>query len=151
MSTSEVREGGFSVTTVIEATPEQVYDAWTVREDINGWLATDSELDATVGALYILRWPTPDGELSARGEYVELEPGKKIVQTWESWGPTGRFEGMDATLTIDLSDLGDGTTAMTQTEVSPAYSDPERIQMSLGGTVEAHKGLVTYFASKETG
>ena len=150
-STTEIVEGGFVVRTVFDATPQHLYEAWTVREDVNGWLATDSEIDAAVGGKYVYRWPLPDGEYSAKGEYLELEPGKKIVQTWESWGPTGRFEGMDVTLTIEFDDLGDGKAAMTQTEISPVYADPDRARDSMGGGIEAHKGLARFLASKKAG
>ena len=148
MSTTEKRDGGFSVTTVIAATPQQLYDAWTVEQDLNGWLATTSETDARAGGQYILHWPMPEGELSARGEYLELVPGRKIVQSWESWGPNGRMDGMDATVTVEFRDLGDGTTEMIQSETSPAYTTGDHMDKSIGGTIEVHKGLATFIASK---
>jgi uncharacterized protein YndB with AHSA1/START domain len=147
MSSTEKRDGGFSVTTVIAATPQQLYDAWTVEQDVNGWLANTSEIDANVGGNYVLHFPTPDGEFSARGQYLELDPGNKIVLTWESWGPAGRMDGMDATVTVEFRELGDGTTEMTQSESSPAYTTGDRMDMSIGGTIEAHKGLASYIAS----
>jgi uncharacterized protein YndB with AHSA1/START domain len=147
MSTVEKREGGFSVTTVIAATPQQLYDAWTVEQDLNGWLANTSETDPRVGGTYTLRWPSPDGELSARGEYLELDPDRKIVFSWESWGPNGRMEGMDATVTVEFRDLDDGTTELTQSESSPTYATGDHMDMSIGGTIEAHKGLAAYLGS----
>ena len=151
MSTTEKRDGGFSVSTVIATTPQQLFDAWTVEQDVNGWLAATSEIDARAGGKYILHFPTPDGEFSARGEYLELDPGMKVVLTWESWGPTGRFDGMDATVTVEFRDLGDGTAEMTQSEISPAYTCGDRMEMSIGGTIEAHKTLAAYIASKSNG
>ena len=151
MSTIEKGDGGFSVSTVIAATPQQLFNAWTVEQDVNGWLANTSEIDARVGGTYTFYFPTPDGEFSARGEYLELDPGKKVVLTWESWGPTGRFDGMDATVTVEFRDLGDGTTEMTQSEISPAYASGDRVEMSIGGTIEAHKSLAAFIASKSNG
>lgn len=141
MSTTEIREGGFSVTTEVAASSDWLYRAWTDVSLMQGWLATTAESDARVGGKYVLHWPMEEGEFLAKGEFLELEPGKKIVQSWESWGPTGRFEGMDAQVTVEFRDLGDGRTAMTQTETSPAYTDAERIQMSMAGTIEVHAHL----------
>ncbi len=147
MSKSTVREDGFSVTTRIKASPRALYKAWTEKADMEKWLATAAEVDARVKGEYILKWPSPDGELSARGEYVELMPGKRIVQTWQSWGPRGRFEGGDATIQIDFKDLGNGTTEMTQTEWGSAYKDRSKIDMSIVGTIQAHEGLAKFVES----
>lgn len=141
MSETEVRDGGFSVTTTIKATPDAVFDAWTTKAGAERWLATTAEIDARVGGTYEFRWPSPQGELSARGDYVELVPGRKIVFTWESWGPDGRIEDGDTTVEVDLDDLGDGSTAMTQTESGPSYGDRRKIDMSMAGTIQAHEAL----------
>ncbi|MEJ7837992.1 MAG: SRPBCC family protein [Thermomicrobiales bacterium] len=143
MSTTEIRNGGFSVTTEYEASPDWLYRVWTDVSLIQGWLAITAEADARVGGNYVLHWPMEDGEMMAKGTFLELEPGRKIVQSWESWGPTGRFEGMDAEITVEYRDLGNGWTAMTQTETSPAYTDTERIEMSMGGTIDVHAHLKT--------
>ena len=147
MSRSTVREDGFSVTTRIAASPGVLYKAWTEKADMEHWLATAVEVDARVKGEYILKWPSPDGEFSARDEYVELMPGKRIVQTWQSWGPQGRFEGGDATIQIDFKDLGNGATEMTQTEWGSAYKDSSKIDMSIGGTIETHEGLANFVES----
>jgi uncharacterized protein YndB with AHSA1/START domain len=142
MSTSEIHDKGFSVTTEFAATPDQLYAAWTDPSILSRWLFPECEIDARVGGRYTLRLQVPDvGEVSARGEYLELEPGRKIVQTWESWGPEGRMADGDAVVTVEFRDLGHGSTAMTQSETSETYADRERIDMSLNGTLEAHKAL----------
>lgn len=147
MSTSTIRADGFSVTTRFEVAPITLYEAWTVERHVEQWLATDAEIDARVNGKYIFRWPSPDGELSARGEYIDLIPEKKIIQTWESWGPQGRYTGADATILVELKELGNGVTAMTQTEWGPAYKDRSHIDMSISGTIEAHNELAQYIDS----
>lgn len=147
MSTAITREDGFSVTTRFQATSADLYKAWTEKASLEGWLATIAEVDTRVDGEYIYRWPTPDGELSARGKYIELVPGKRIVQSWESWGPAGRYEDGDAILKVEFVDAGDGTTEMTQTETSDSYSEPDRIDMSINGTIEAHGTLATFIES----
>jgi uncharacterized protein YndB with AHSA1/START domain len=135
------RENGFSVTTSIKASPQELYRAWTDSAGVEGWLATHAEVDARVGGRYVYRWPSPEGELSARGRYIELIPERRIVQSWESWGPDGQYADGDALLTVEFIDAGDGSTDMTQTESSDAYSDQGRIDMSISGTVEVHAAL----------
>ncbi|MDJ0708132.1 MAG: SRPBCC domain-containing protein [Leptolyngbyaceae cyanobacterium MO_188.B28] len=147
MSTTITLEDGFSVTTRINASPDVLYRAWTEKADIESWLATEAEVDARLNGNYILKWPSPDGELSARGEYLKLVPGERIVQSWQSWGPEGRFEGGDATVQIEFVDLGDGSTEMTQTEWSPVYMDKDHVDMSIKGTIQAHEALARFIES----
>jgi uncharacterized protein YndB with AHSA1/START domain len=146
VSTTTVRDDGFAVATVIKASAEALYDAWTTKLGLEGWLATTAEVDARVHGEYVLNWP---GELSARGAFVELVPATKIVLTWESWGPDGRYEDGDATVQIDLKDLGNGSTEMTQTESAASYSDKSRIEMSMRGTIQAHEALAKFIESSK--
>ena len=92
MSTTVVNEESFSDVTCIKASPEVLYRAWTDNAGLEGWMADEVGVDARVDGRYILKWPSPDGEFSARGKYLELVPGKRIVQTLESRGPEGRIE-----------------------------------------------------------
>ena len=148
-SESEVHDDGFAVSTRVGGSPESLYEAWTTKAGLEGWLATIAEVDARVGGRYVLRWPSPDGELSARGEYKELVPGQKVVLTWESWGPEGRFEGGDANVRVEFRGLGDGSTEMVQTEWGPSYSDRSKIEMSMSGTIQAHEALARFVESSE--
>ena len=148
MSTTIKRKNGFSVTTQINASPEALYRALTNKADLEGWLATEAEVDLRVDGKYIYRWPSPEGELSARGRYLELVPASKVKQTWESWGPEGRYADGDATLEVAFQDVGDGVTEMTQTEYGAAYAQADRLEMSINGTIEAHKTLAQYIKSK---
>ena len=147
MSSTVLRDEGFSVTTRINASPRALYAAWTEQTWVERWLANSAELDVRVNGRYMLKWPMPEGELSARGEYLELEPGERIVMTWQSWGPEGRIADGDATLRIDFEDLGDGSTNMTQTEWGPTYRDRAKIEMSMGGTRQVHAALAKLFDS----
>jgi uncharacterized protein YndB with AHSA1/START domain len=149
LSTTIVNEDSFSVVTCIKASPEVLYRAWTDKAGVEGWLADEAEMDARVDGRYILKWPTPDGEFSARGKYLELVPGKRIVQTWESWGPEGRFEDGDGKLQIEFEALADGSTQMTQTEWSDAYKEKERLKMSVKGTIQSHETLASFVESSD--
>jgi uncharacterized protein YndB with AHSA1/START domain len=149
MSEITTRDGGFTVTTEFAATPEELFDAWLDPEVLKHWLATESEIDARVGGRYVYRWPSPDGEFSARGEYLELVPGKRLVQTWESWGPDGRIEGADATVTVEFHDLGHGRASMAQTETSEIYrTNPQMAKESSGGAIAVHEALASYLEER---
>ena len=69
------------------------------------------------------------------------------MQTWQSWGPQGRFEDGDATIQIDFKNLQNGATEMTQTAWGSAYKDSAKIDMSIDGTIETHEGLAKFVES----
>lgn len=97
-------------TVFIPATPEEVYEAYTnpaIHSEFTGAQATGA---AEAGEAFTA-W---DGYIE--GQYVELEPGKRVVQTWSTteW-PTGA-----APSTLELTfDERDGGTDITlvQTDV----------------------------------
>jgi uncharacterized protein YndB with AHSA1/START domain len=78
------------ISRVIEAPRDRVYAAWTDPEQLKQWFGPENvqtrELvaDARVGGKF--RWDLINSEgekMTCRGEYRELEPGKKIVFTWQ--------------------------------------------------------------------
>jgi uncharacterized protein YndB with AHSA1/START domain len=68
----------FTVSDVIPATPQQVYDAWLSSEGHSGMTGAGAHTSARVGAAFDA-W---DGYIEGRN--VELVPGKKIVQSWRT-------------------------------------------------------------------
>jgi uncharacterized protein YndB with AHSA1/START domain len=75
----------------IAAPAIKLYNAWldpaTVARFMTaceGQLATEVEIDARVGGSFMVRMPTPDGEVPHSGEYLDLVPGRKIAFTWNS-------------------------------------------------------------------
>ncbi len=73
---------------VLNATPQEVYDVLMDSEKHAELIESDAEIENKVGGKFSL-W-----EGGIVGEYVELEPGAKIVQTWranqDNW-PDGHF------------------------------------------------------------
>lgn len=61
---------------IIPASPEEVYLALTRQEVVALWTGAETELDAVEGGEFSM-W---DGAIV--GRFLELEPGKKIVQEW---------------------------------------------------------------------
>jgi uncharacterized protein YndB with AHSA1/START domain len=87
--------------TRLPATPEDVYDAWLSSLRHTAMTGAPATSEARVGATHTA-W---DGYIS--GEHVELEPSRRIVQTWRT---TEFPEGApDSLLEIVLVQEGAGT------------------------------------------
>ncbi len=76
----------------IKAPARRLYDAWLDPKiagrfltACDGVAATDIAIDPRVGGSFHVVMPTGDGAgILHSGEYLELEPGRKIVFTWNS-------------------------------------------------------------------
>jgi uncharacterized protein YndB with AHSA1/START domain len=100
---------------VFAAPPEAVFAAHTRAEYLKQWWGRgnplDVELDLRVGGTYRFVEHAPDGERYAfRGEFRELAPPERIVQTFE-------FEGMPGHVAVETLTLEahEGGTLMTST------------------------------------
>jgi uncharacterized protein YndB with AHSA1/START domain len=105
-----------NITRRIKAERERVYAAWTDVNQLREWFGpekvTTRELvaDVKVGGKYRWDMTSPEGEeLTCRGEYRELQPGRKIVFTW-SWDDDEEpWKSHDSLVTVELSDCEGGT------------------------------------------
>lgn len=77
-----------SITKVIDAPVQLVWDAWTNPDHVIQWWAPPGmkievmEHDFKVGGKWKYTMPMPDGNLFvSEGKYVEIDPMKKIVTT----------------------------------------------------------------------
>jgi uncharacterized protein YndB with AHSA1/START domain len=103
------------ITREFDAPAALVYRAWTTPELVRRWWAGDkgqvvsAEVDLRVGGTWRYVMTANAGfEVAFHGEYLELEPGRRIVSTEV-------FEGMPdaaATSTLTLAEE-DGRTTMT--------------------------------------
>ena len=97
---------------IIPATPMEVYEAYIDEEKQTEFTGSKATSDSKVGGEFTA-W---DGYIT--GKYLELEPGKKIVQEWTSTdfpggAPPSRFE-------ISLKEAKGGTELTSRsTRVSP--------------------------------
>ena len=92
----------FTVSDVIPASPKAIYDAWLSSEGHAQMTGTKvANISAAVGAAFTV-W---DGFIN--GKNLELDPGKRIVQSWR----TTRFTDHDADSKIEviLVPVQDGT------------------------------------------
>ena len=100
------------------ATPEQVFDAWTVPEALTEWWSASpshrpglAEVDLRVGGRYRLSMIDGDGvETIIGGEYVDVQRPRRLAFTW-SW-EAGLEDPTDETTSlveIDFEEDGDAT------------------------------------------
>jgi uncharacterized protein YndB with AHSA1/START domain len=103
----------------LQASPQQVFAAWTDPDLIRRWLApapyrmTIAETDPRVGGRYCIEVTGPEGDRhKTTGEYVELVPGRRLVKTWNYEGPFEANHG-ETLLIVELREAGPGVTELT--------------------------------------
>jgi uncharacterized protein YndB with AHSA1/START domain len=96
----------------IRAEPARVYAAWTTPELMLRWFGPDAgavlsaDLDPRPGGRFRVVFCTLDGERhDVSGVYREVEPGHRLVFTWQ-WISTPERESL---VTVELRPLSDGT------------------------------------------
>jgi len=101
----------------IKAPPRRIYAAWTQPEQMARWWGPDggpvvsAEADPRPGGRFRVVFRTLDGEEhDCRGEYLEVEPDRKLVFTWH-WVSTPERESL---VTVDLRPTA-GDTELTLT------------------------------------
>lgn len=93
----------------IDASPETVWEFLVDPEKATRWMGQTATLDARPGGEY--RVEVIPGN-TARGEFVELDPPRRLVYTW-GWEPGGVDKSVPpgtSTIEIELVPAGEGTT-----------------------------------------
>lgn len=91
----------------IDARPETVFPYFTDPEKMIAWMGTSARLDARTGGVYRVD-VTPGA--SAEGEYVEVDPPRRVVFSWGWRAGTGHPVGPgESTVEVDLIPDGGGT------------------------------------------
>jgi uncharacterized protein YndB with AHSA1/START domain len=127
----------FTLTTVIPASPREIYDAWldsVAHAEMTGGEANMSdEVGAEVSA-----W---DGYITGRN--VELVSGERIVQTWR----TTEFddEDEDSIVTITLENVEDGALLTLEHANVP---DEQRSYEESGWQSNYFEPMTVYFAAR---
>ena len=100
---------------LIKAPRDRVYAAWTDPAQLKQWFGPENVrthnlvADVRVGGKF--RWDLSNSEgekMTCRGEYRELQPGKKIVFTWR-WDDDEVWENHTSIVTVELFDCDGGT------------------------------------------
>jgi uncharacterized protein YndB with AHSA1/START domain len=103
----------------LQAPAQEVFKAWTDPGLLHRWMSSPGgaavvETDPRVGGRYRLEMKTPDGKVHVTtGVYQELEPGRRLVQTWVYNGSHTDFVGHETLLTVELRELEPGLTELT--------------------------------------
>jgi activator of HSP90 ATPase len=91
----------FSVSTVLPASPQELYGAWLGSSAHAEFTHSPAEIDAQVGGKFTA-W---DGYIS--GTTLELEPPRRILQAWRTTEfPVG---SPDSLIEVLFEESGDGT------------------------------------------
>jgi uncharacterized protein YndB with AHSA1/START domain len=109
--------GALVVERVIRATPDEVFDAWTTPSRMAAWMspigAAEAEVDLRVGGSF--RVVMVEARIEHTGEYLEIDPPRRLVFTWVS--PfTG---GESSVVTVELHPHEDGTRVVLTHERLP--------------------------------
>jgi uncharacterized protein YndB with AHSA1/START domain len=100
---------------------QAVFDAWLTAETLArwwpagpGWETPVAEVDARVGGCLRLVMRNPDGEeFGGSGQYVEIDPPRRVVFTW-TWNGPERDQTRQL-IEVEFEDRGDGTTTLVLT------------------------------------
>jgi uncharacterized protein YndB with AHSA1/START domain len=120
MSTSEI--AAFRLKRTFDASPQDVFDAWTNPDVLKRWWAAQPtwtspgcDVDLRVGGSYVLRMQTDDGELHVvGGEYREVAPPHRLVYTWCWQGEGGLHPGHVSLVTVEFRGAGAKTTVVLE-------------------------------------
>ena len=115
MTTKASDKVSLEIKRLIKAPRDRVYAAWTDPAQLKQWFGPENVetrdliADARVGGKFRWDLTNPEGEkMTCRGEYRELQPGKKIVFTWE-WEDDETWENHTSIVTVELYDRDGGT------------------------------------------
>ena len=120
---------------LIKAPRDRVYAAWTDPAQLIQWFGPekvqtrDLIAETRVGGKF--RWDLTNSEgekMTCLGEYRELQPGKKIVFTWQ-WDDDEDWENHTSIVTVELFDADGGTELRLTHEQLPS-------EASCGGHTE---------------
>ena len=89
----------------LDAPPEEIFPYFTDAERYVHWQGVKAELDPRPGGLYRV-WM--DAKTVARGEFVEVEPPRRVVFTW-GWEGDDLVPPGSTTVELTLEADGDGT------------------------------------------
>ncbi len=115
MKTTRADKLALEVKRLIKAPRDRVYAAWTDPAQLKQWFGPenvqthDLVADVRVGGNY--RWDITNAEgekMTVRGEYRELQPGRKIVFTWQ-WDDDEVWKNRTSIVTVELDDIEGGT------------------------------------------
>jgi uncharacterized protein YndB with AHSA1/START domain len=108
---------------VLDGPPERIFAAWTDPAVLRRWWAAerdwecaDASADVRVGGRYHLSMrDTTGGVRSVAGEYLEVDPPRRLVYTW-TWeaGGTAIAAGAATVVTVEFVAEGQATRVVVE-------------------------------------
>jgi uncharacterized protein YndB with AHSA1/START domain len=117
-----------------DATPEEVFDAWTNPEVLRRWWMVDearstpeADVDLREGGSYRLSMENPgaDSRHTVRGVYREVARPERLVYTW-AWEAEDGSTGHESTVTVSFVAEGERTTVVVEHAGLPDQASRER-------------------------
>ena len=115
MSGKTAEKTSLEIKRLINAPRNRVYAAWTNPKQLTEWFGPenvrtrDLVAETRVGGKFRWDLTNPEGEeMTVQGEYRDLQPGRKIVFTWQ-WEDDETWENHNSIVTVELSDAAGGT------------------------------------------
>jgi uncharacterized protein YndB with AHSA1/START domain len=119
--TSEMSETSLRLQRTYDASPEEVFDAWTNPEVLRRWWVVDlaertpiADVDLRVGGRYRLSMEHPDGTRhTVGGEYREVVRPTRLVYSWQ-WEQDDGQPGHVSTVTVEFQADGERTNVVLE-------------------------------------
>lgn len=119
MTNAQTTETSLTVSRVIKAPREKVYDAFLDRDSLTKWYHPGPmqtkvhELEPKVGGAFRISMIATEGEMAGThtcyGRFLELDPHDRIVHTWAWEGDGEAMSGTDSKVTLTFKDMEGGT------------------------------------------
>ena len=122
----------------LAAPPEKVFDAYTVKADLEQWFAQKAAIDPTAGGTWRYEWP---GGLAAEGRILEAQRPHRLVWTWEKSFTGGAVYASSVVNTYTF-EATEGGTRMRIEESN--HTSQEMRDMSEGGIDQMLSTLRAY-------
>ena len=100
---------------LIDASAEEIFDAWTMSDELKGWFGPggfqtiEADIEARPGGRYRLVMRAPDGNhLTITGAYREVVRPSRLVYTWV-WA---HAPDQEMVVTVELRPVGSARTSV---------------------------------------
>lgn len=111
-------------------TPEELFDLWTVPEQLQRWWPPVAEVELREGGSYKLSWPAMDWIL--RGQITRFEPGRVLGFSW-SWDHEPDAPMTQVAIVIDAADGRGSRLTLTHAPYPASTEGQEMRQGHLDG------------------
>jgi len=127
---TETQAGSITVRRTIEASAEEIFDAWLDAESLATWMQPGAILRATartearVGGAFEIVMHTDAEQLLHRGTYQQIERPRRLVFTWIS----PATEQRESLVSVELHARGNATEVVVTHERLPERETASHVQ-----------------------